>query len=506
MKPPMFSFSKRCLQTFHYINGTFKANPKKRFDVLNPATQELVTQVPQATASELNEALQGAMVAQKEWRQTSILHRQQVMFKLQHLIKENLDRIARSITTEQGKTFADARGDVFRGLQVVEQACNASVLLGEHLPVSKDMDTYTIKEPLGVTAAICPFNFPAMIPLWMFPYALLCGNSMLLKPSEKTPTASMILAELAEMSGVPSGVLQIVHGGSDTVNFLCDAPAIRSLSFVGSDQAGTHIYNRGSLNGKRVQANLGAKNHGVIMPDANKNATLNAIVGAAFGAAGQRCMALPTLIFVGDSKDWIPELQSRAQALKVNEGFQEHTDVCPVISKESKKRIEDIIESAKKEGATIILDGRNYSVEGFPKGNFLGPTIIMDAKSNMRCYREEIFGPVLVCLFAQTLDESIDIINRNKYGNGTAIFTTNGANARRFQDRVDVGQIGINVPIPVPVPMFSFTGSRGSFLGDTNFYGRKGIDFYTTTKTITSLWRTEDISSTKSDTSMPTLK
>ena len=275
---------RRHLQTLHYINGTFKANPTKRFDVINPATQELVTQVPQATQSELTEALQGAIQAQKEWKQTSILHRQQVMFKLQALIKDNVDKVARSITTEQGKTLADARGDVFRGLQVVEQACNVSALLGQHLPVAKDMDTYTIKEPLGVTAAICPFNFPAMIPLWMFPYALLCGNAMLLKPSERTPTASMILAELVEKAGVPSGVLQIVHGGVDTVNFLCDSEAIKSVSFVGSDQAGTHIYNRGSQNGKRVQANLGAKNHGVIMPDANKNATLNAIVGAAFGA------------------------------------------------------------------------------------------------------------------------------------------------------------------------------------------------------------------------------
>ncbi len=276
---------KRQLKTLHYINGSFKATPKTRFDVFNPATQELVTQVPQATPSELNEALQSAISSQKEWKQTSILHRQQIMFKLQHLIKNNVDKIARSITTEQGKTLADAKGDVNRGLQVVEQACNVSALLGQHLPVSKDMDTFTIKEPLGVVAGICPFNFPAMIPLWMFPYALLCGNAMLLKPSEKTPTASMLLAELAEQAGVPPGVLQIVHGGSDTVNFLCDAEQIKALSFVGSDQAGHHIYKRGSLNGKRVQANLGAKNHGVVMPDANKNATLNALVGAAFGAA-----------------------------------------------------------------------------------------------------------------------------------------------------------------------------------------------------------------------------
>eukprot|EP00834_Sanchytrium_tribonematis_P000542 NODE_10_length_61504_cov_0.956502.p14 type:complete len:471 gc:universal NODE_10_length_61504_cov_0.956502:59776-61188(+) len=468
----MYQILKRKLQTTHYINGEFKANPNKRFDVLNPATQEIVTQVPQATQSELNEALQGAIQAQKDWKVTSILHRQQVMFKLQSLIKENTDRIAKSITTEQGKTFGDAKGDVFRGLQVVEQACNVSALLGHHMPVSKDMDTYTIKEPLGVTGAICPFNFPAMIPLWMFPYSLLCGNSMILKPSEKTPTASMILAELGEKAGIPPGVLQIVHGGVDTVNFLCDAEAIKSLSFVGSDQAGTHIYQRGSNNGKRVQANLGAKNHCVVMPDCNKNSTLNSLVGAAFGASQQRCMGISVSIFVGESKDWIPELVQRAKALEINEGFQPNTDVGPVISKESKKRIEDIIQSAKDEGATLLLDGRNAKVANFPKGNFLGPTVIVDAKSNMRCYREEIFGPVLVCMFAETLDQAIEIINRNKYGNGTAIFTTNGANARRFQDKTDVGQIGINVPIPVPVPMFSFTGSRGSFLGDTNFYGR----------------------------------
>ncbi|KAJ3062462.1 Methylmalonate-semialdehyde dehydrogenase [acylating] mitochondrial, partial [Quaeritorhiza haematococci] len=445
------------------------------FELRNPATQELVTLVPQATKQELEHASRVSAEAFKTWKKTTVLTRQRVMLDLQALVRENMDRIAKSITTEQGKTFPDAKGDVLRGLQVVEHACSIpTLLMGEQLPVSRDMDTYTIRQPLGVVGGIMPFNFPAMIPLWVFPLAIACGNTCVIKPSERDPGAMMILAELAEQAGVPKGVLNIVHGGVDTVNFICDDPAIKAISFVGSDQAGKYIFQRGTANGKRVQANLGAKNHGVIMPDSNKNHTLNSLVGAAFGAAGQRCMALSTVVFVGEAKAWLPELVERSKNLKVTSGFEDDADLGPVITPQAKERVEELIQSAIDEGAKVVLDGRGHKPAGFEKGNFVGPTIITGVKPHMRCYTEEIFGPVLVCLEADTLDEAIEMINNNPYGNGTAIFTNSGSVARKFSEEIDVGQVGINVPIPVPLPMFSFTGSRASIQGDLNFYGKTG--------------------------------
>jgi malonate-semialdehyde dehydrogenase (acetylating)/methylmalonate-semialdehyde dehydrogenase len=305
----------------------------------------------------------------------------------------------------------------------------------------------------------------------------------------------MILMELAKEAGIPDGCVNVIHGAHEAVTFICDNPAIRAISFVGSDQAGKYIYERGSKNGKRVQSNMGAKNHGVIMADANKESTLNQLVGAAFGAAGQRCMALSTAVFVGKSKEWLPELVEKAKKLKVNAGWEADADLGPVISPQAKQRISDLVESGVKEGAKTLLDGRNIKVKGYEKGNFVGPTIISDVKPNMTCYKEEIFGPVLCVLTVDTLDEAIDVINKNPYGNGTAIFTTNGATARKFTQNIDVGQIGVNVPIPVPLPMFSFTGSRGSFLGDQNFYGKAGVNFFTQLKTVTQLWREDDASS-----------
>lgn len=299
---------------------------------------------------------------------------------------------------------------------------------------------------------------------------------------------------------------QVIHGAHESVNFICDHPDIKAVSFVGSDQAGKYIYERAGKNGKRVQSNMGAKNHGVILADANKEHTLNQLAGAAFGAAGQRCMALSTAVFVGEAREWIPDLVKRAQTLKVNAGHVPGTDVGPVISPQSKQRIHNLIESGVKEGAKLVLDGRNIKVAGFEKGNFVGPTILTEVTPSMQCYREEIFGPVLICLSAETLDDAIEIINNNPYGNGTAIFTNNGATARKFVNQIDVGQVGVNVPIPVPLPMFSFTGSRGSFLGDNHFYGKQGIKFYTQTKTVTQLWREGDVTHTKSAVAMPTMK
>lgn len=489
-----------------FVNGKFvESKTKDWIDVHNPATNEVVTRVPKATKDEMNAAVKAAKDAFKTWSQTTVLTRQHHMFQLQNLIKRDLKKIAANITKEQGKTLVDAEGDVMRGLQVVEHCCSiTSLQLGETMPnIAKDMDTMTMRTPLGVVAGITPFNFPAMIPLWMFPMALVCGNTCIMKPSERDPGASMMLMDLVNEAGFPAGTVNVIHGEHEAVNFICDNPDIRAISFVGSDRAGHYIYERGSKNGKRVQSNMGAKNHGVIMPDANKEATLNALVGAAFGAAGQRCMALSTVVWVGESKKWIPEMVEKAKKLKVNAGHEDGADLGPVISPQAKQRILDLVQSGVDEGASLLLDGRKLKVKGYENGNFVGPTVLHKVKPNMKCYREEIFGPVLCSLEADTLEDAIKLINDNPYGNGTAIFTTNGATARRFSQQIDVGQIGVNVPIPVPLPMFSFTGSRGSFVGDTNFYGKQGINFYTQVKTVIQLWRSEDATDSKAQTNMP---
>jgi len=392
-----------------------------------------------------------------------------------------------------------------RGLQVIDHACSAgSLLQGESMNnIAKDMDTISYKLPLGVTAGICPFNFPAMIPLWMVPTALVTGNTMVIKPSEKDPGATMMIMELMNEVGFPPGVANVIHGAHNTVDFILDNKDIKAISFVGSDKAGKYIYERGCANGKRVQANLGAKNHCVVLPDCNKDQTIDQICGAAFGAAGQRCMALSVCILVGEAQTWIPEIVEKANKLKVNAGHEPGTDVGPVISVESKNRICDLVESGIKEGARCDLDGRSVKVDKYPNGNFVGPTVLSCVEPHHQCYKEEIFGPVLCIMSADTLEEATNIINCNPYGNGTAIFTTNGSHARQFVNEVDAGQVGVNVPIPVPLPMFSFTGSRASFLGDLHFYGKMGINFYLQTKTVTSLWRKGDVDKSRSSASMP---
>jgi len=496
--------------TPYFLDNKFvQSKATQWIDLHDPATNNLVTRVPQSTDEELKAAVDSAEKAFKSWRDTSLLARQQIMFKYVALIRENWDRLAASITLEQGKTFADAKGDVLRGLQVAETACGITTqMTGEVLEVAKDMETRSYREPLGVVAAICPFNFPAMIPLWCIPIATVTGNTLVIKPSERDPGACMILAELAEKAGFPPGVINIVHGAAKTVDFIIDEPRIKAISFVGSNQAGEYIFARGSANGKRVQANLGAKNHAAVLPDCNKNHALNAIAGAAFGAAGQRCMALSTLVMVGETKEWVAEIAERAKEIKMDGGFEEGADLGPVISPQSKKRIEDLIASAEEEGATILLDGRGQKPASgkYPDGNWVGPTIIANVKPHMKCYKEEIFGPVLVCLNVETIDEAIDLINANEYGNGTAIFTRSGATAGRFQREIEAGQVGINVPIPVPLPMFSFTGNKKSIAGGgaNTFYGKPGLNFYTQQKTVTSLWRSEDAVATKASVNMPT--
>ncbi|VZH86832.1 unnamed protein product [Fusarium fujikuroi] len=443
------------VDTPYFIDNKFiSSSTDKYIDLHDPATNELVTRVPQMTDAEMKAAVASAEKAFKSWKNTTVISRQQIMFRFVQLIRENWDRLAASITLEQGKTFADAKGDVLRGLQVAEAAIAAPELLkGEVLEVSKDMETRTYREPLGVTAAICPFTF--------------CHR---------------------------------------TVDFILDEPAIKAISFVGGNKAGEYIFSRGSANGKRVQANLGAKNHAVVSPDANKNQFINSITGAAFGAAGQRCMALSTLVMVGETKEWLNEVAEQAKHLNVNGGFEEGADLGPVISPQSKERIEKLIESAEKEGATILLDGRGYKPSKYPNGNWVGPTIITNVTPDMTCYKEEVFGPVLVCLNAESIDDAIDLVNKNEYGNGTAIFTRSGATAETFRKNIEAGQVGINVPIPVPLPMFSFTGNKKSIAGGgaSTFYGKPGINFYTQLKTVTALWQSADAVAKKADVSMPT--
>jgi malonate-semialdehyde dehydrogenase (acetylating)/methylmalonate-semialdehyde dehydrogenase len=467
-------------------------------DVVNPATQEVLAQVPFSTDEEINAAVASAKQAYKTWKNTPLAARARIMLKLQALVREHMSRIARTLSAEQGKTLADAEGDVFRGLEVVEHACSiGSLQLGEFAEnVAGGVDTYTLRQPIGVCAGITPFNFPAMIPLWMFPMAIVCGNTFVLKPSEQDPLTPMLLAELALEAGVPPGVLNIIHGGKRAVDAICTHPDIAAVSFVGSTAVGTHVYGLASQHGKRVQCMMGAKNHAVVMPDANKEQSLNSLVGATFGAAGQRCMATSVTVLVGEARKWIPDIVAKAKSLKVNAGVEKGTDLGPVVSKNAKHRILGLVEDGIKEGAKLELDGRGVKVAGYEKGNFIGPTIFSGVTPEMKIYTTEIFGPVMVILGVDTLDDAITLINGNPFGNGTGIFTQSGAVARRFQNEIDVGQVGINVPIPVPVPIFSFTGSRGSKLGDLGPYGKQVVQFYTQTKTVTTRWFDDSSAST----------
>ncbi|MDM0045967.1 CoA-acylating methylmalonate-semialdehyde dehydrogenase [Variovorax dokdonensis] len=473
------------------IGGQFVESKTSEWrDIVNPATQEVLARVPFATEDEVNAAVASAKEAFKTWRKTPIGARSRVFLKYQQLIRENMSELAAILTAEQGKTLPDAEGDVFRGLEVVEHAAGIGNLqLGELANnVANGVDTYSVLQPLGVCAGITPFNFPAMIPLWMFPMAIACGNTFVLKPSEQDPMVTMRLCELALEAGIPPGVLNVVHGGESVVNAICDHQDIKAISFVGSTKVGTLVYNRASLAGKRVQCMMGAKNHAIVMPDANKEQTLNALAGAAFGAAGQRCMAVSVAVLVGEARNWVPDLVAKAKTLKVGAGVDKGVDVGPLVSCAAHDRVSGFIDRGVSEGATLALDGRKPTVPGYEKGNFVGPTIFADVKPGMSIYEQEIFGPVLCLVGAEHIDEAIELINANPNGNGTAIFTQSGAAARKFQEDIDVGQVGINVPIPVPVPMFSFTGSRASKLGDLGPYGKQVVLFYTQTKTVTQRW------------------
>lgn len=459
-------------------------------DVINPATQEVVARVPFATRAELDRAVANAKEAYKTWRNSGQGTRMRVMLRFQQLLRENTPKLAELITREHGKTLPDAEGEVGRGLEVVEHACSiASLQLGEYAEnAAGGIDVYTLIQPLGVCAGITAFNFPVMLPCFMFPIAVACGNTFVLKPSEQDPSAALFLAELALQAGLPPGVLNVVHGGPDIANGLCEHPDIKAVSFIGSTRVGTEIYHRASQAGKRCQSMMGAKNHCVVLPDADPEVALNQLLGAAFGAAGQRCMATSVAVLVGAARDWLPEFVERSKKLKVNAGTDREADLGPLVSPAARRRVEALIQQGVDEGAELLLDGRDIKVAGFERGNFVGPTVFGGVKANMKIYTEEVFGPVLCVVGVDTLEEAVDFINANPNGNGVALFTQDGGAARYFQNNVDVGQVGINIPIPVPVAWFSFTGSRASKLGDLGPNGKQAVQFWTQTKTVTARW------------------
>lgn len=479
-----------------FINGAFVDSKTTEFlPVENPATLETIAEVPLTTIAEIDEAIALAGEAFKTWKEVATPERGRLFLKYQHLLKEHQKEIAEILSKENGKTFADAMGDVWRGIEVVEHACNISTLMmGETVEnVARAVDTYSYMQPLGVCAGITPFNFPAMIPMWMFPMAIACGNTFILKPSEQTPMTSMKLAELFVEAGFPKGLLNVVHGTKDQVNHILNHPDIKAISFVGSVPVAEHVYRTGTHNLKRVQAFGGAKNHMVVMPDANKQQVINSLVGASCGAAGQRCMAISVAVLVGESQNWVDDIKVAMSTIKPGIWNDDQAAYGPLINKNSKEKVLRLIKSAYDQGAEVLLDGSDCVVPGYEKGHFVGPTLFNNVTTDMDIYKEEIFGPALLLLKAENIDQAIKIINDNPYGNGTSIFTNSGAAARKFQHEIEVGQIGINIPIPVPLPFFSFTGWRKSFFGDLHSYGKQGIRFYTETKTITSRWFEEDV-------------
>ena len=473
-----------------FVNGSFVDSAAGGIDVTDPATQEVLCEVPFATAGEVDRAVQGAKTAFRAWRDVPTPERARLLFAYQDVLKKNQDDIARLLCRDTGKTWEDARGEVWRGIEVVEHACSiATLMMGETVEnVARGIDTYSIVQPLGVCAGISPFNFPAMVPLWMFPLAVACGNSFVLKPSEQDPTVPNRLMELLADAGAPDGLVQVVHGGREQVEALLDHPDVRAVSFVGSAPVARAVYTRAAANGKRVQALAGAKNHLVVLPDADKRQAVASLVGAACGAAGQRCMAVSAAVLVGAAADWLGDLRDAMAAVRPGAWDDEGAAYGPQITRAARDRILSYIERGKAEGAECLLDGSDCAVAGRPDGNWVGPTLFGSVTPDMSIYRDEIFGPVLVTSRAKTLGEAIDLVNANPYGNGVSLFTSSGGAARRFQREVEVGQVGINVPIPVPLPFFSFTGWKGSFLGDQHVYGKEAVRFYTETKTVTARW------------------
>jgi malonate-semialdehyde dehydrogenase (acetylating)/methylmalonate-semialdehyde dehydrogenase len=476
----------------HWIGGTETSGAStRRATVWNPATGQEQAQVLLAETADVDAAVQSARKAFDSWRTVSLTRRSRIMFAFRDLINRNLDALARIVAEEHGKVLSDAKGEVIRGMEVVEFACGIPhVLKGEFSEqVSTDVDAYSFRQPLGVCAGITPFNFPVMVPMWMHPMAIATGNTFVLKPSERDPSASMLIAELYAEAGLPEGVFNVVHGDKVAVDALLDHPEVAAVSFVGSTPIARYVHQRATASGKRVQALGGAKNHAVVMPDADLDFAANHLIAAGYGSAGQRCMAISAVVAVGSAADGIvARLAERAGAIRVGSGVDEASEMGPVVTGEARDRIVGYVDRGEQAGATLVVDGRGLSVDGHADGFFVGPTLFDHVSTEMDVYTDEIFGPVLVVLRADSLDEAIALVNANPYGNGTAIFTSSGQAAQKFQRQVHVGMIGVNVPIPVPMAFYSFGGWKDSLFGDTHIHGPEGVRFYTRAKAVTSRW------------------
>jgi malonate-semialdehyde dehydrogenase (acetylating)/methylmalonate-semialdehyde dehydrogenase len=476
----------------HWIAGSETTGASTRWGrVWNPATGEQQAQVALAEPADVDAAVAAASKAWQEWRDVSVIRRARIMFALRDLIERHLDEISVLVADEHGKVVSDAKGEVIRGMEVVEYACGIPTLLkGEFSEqVSTDVDAWSFRQPLGVCAGITPFNFPAMVPMWMHPIAIAAGNTFILKPSERDPSASNFFARLYADAGLPEGVFNVVHGDKVAVDAILDHPGIAAVSFVGSTPIARYVHQRASEAGKRVQALGGAKNHAVVLPDADMEFAANHITAAGYGSAGQRCMAISAVVAVGDAGDaLIAKLRQKAEEVKVGPGRDAASDMGPVVTPEARDRITGYVGRGQEAGATLVVDGRGLTVPDYENGFFVGPTLFDRVTTDMDIYTDEIFGPVLVVLRADSFAEAIDIVNANQYGNGTAIFTSSGQAARTFQRNVQVGMIGINVPIPVPMAFYSFGGWKDSLFGDTHVHGPEGIRFYTRAKAITSRW------------------
>ncbi|PZR31794.1 CoA-acylating methylmalonate-semialdehyde dehydrogenase [Caulobacter segnis] len=477
----------------HFIGGQAVEGRSGRFgDVFDPNTGKVQTRVALASAPELDAAIQNAKAAQPAWAATNPQRRARVMFEFKRLLEVHMDELAELLSSEHGKVIADSRGDIQRGLEVIEFACGIPHLLkGEYTQgAGPGIDVYSMRQALGVVAGITPFNFPAMIPMWMMGPAIACGNAFILKPSERDPSVPVRLAELMMEAGLPAGILNVVHGDKDCVEAILDHPDIKAVSFVGSSDIAQSVFQRAGAAGKRVQAMGGAKNHGVVLPDADLDQATADIIGAAYGSAGERCMALPVVVPVGEktAEALREKLVAAIGALRVGVSTDKDAHYGPVVSAAHKARIESYIQMGVEEGAELVVDGRGFSLQGHEDGFFVGPTLFDRVQPTSRSYQDEIFGPVLQMVRAESLAEGVSLASRHQYGNGVAIFTRNGDAAREFADQVEVGMVGINVPIPVPVAYHSFGGWKRSGFGDLNQYGMDGVRFYTRTKTVTQRW------------------
>ncbi len=482
-------------QLLNYVNGSWQKSGTGHYGkVLNPATAEVITTVPLSPGAEVDIAVQAASKAFGEWRRMPVGDRIQFLFKFKNLLDANIDAIAKTITNEAGKTYNESVGEMRRGIENVEVACGMPILIQgiNNEDIASGIDEHMFRQPLGVVAAITPFNFPGMIPLWFLPYAVACGNCFILKPSEKVPMTSQKLFELINEAGFPAGVLQLVNGGKETVDALLDHPTVRAISFVGSTPVAKYIYSRATANGKRAQCQGGAKNPVVIMPDADMETTTKIMGDSAFGCAGQRCLAASVAITVGEAKhSFIEAMADVATSRKVGYGLDAGIQMGPVITNESKTRIEKLIDAGAQEGANVLVDGRNHKVGGYEDGYFIFPTILDNVNPNGEIAKTEIFGPVLSLMHANTIDEAIALVNNRAYGNMACLFTSSGAAARKFRYEADAGNVGINIGVAAPMAYFPFSGWNDSFFGDLHAQSRHGVEFYTQTKVVVERWPQE---------------